>query len=168
MNIENDMAVIERQEQCLVIPNFDADVGWQIGAYLRELAKLRGLSVAIEVRTFGHLIFAISMIGATPDNFNWMRRKSNTVAHFRQSSYAIGLRLALTGSTISEVFGLSNNEYAIHGGSFPLIVKDAGVIGSITVSGLPQRDDHELIVEGLCALFGHDYEALKLAPEGKG
>jgi uncharacterized protein (UPF0303 family) len=44
-------------------------------------------------------------------------------------------------------------------------VEGAGIVGSVTVSGLPQRDDHELVVEALCAMLGRDYSALKLAPE---
>jgi uncharacterized protein (UPF0303 family) len=57
------------------------------------------------------------------------------------------------------------SDYASHGGSFPLAVKGAGIVGSVTVSGLPQRADHELVVEALCALLGKDYASLKLGPE---
>jgi uncharacterized protein (UPF0303 family) len=44
-------------------------------------------------------------------------------------------------------------------------VKGAGVVGSVTVSGLPQRADHELAVEALCAELGRDYAALRLGAE---
>ena len=34
---------------------------------------------------------------------------------------------------------------------FRLRVAGAGIVGSVTVSGLPHRADHELVVEALCA-----------------
>jgi uncharacterized protein (UPF0303 family) len=165
MNIGRDLQQIAQQEKLLVAPRFDADFGWQIGTHLRELAKARGLAIAIDVRTFGQSIFYSALAGATPDNADWVRRKSNTVAHFRCSSYAVGLRLAESASTLADKFGLSNADYATHGGGFPLTVQGAGVIGSITVSGLPQREDHGLIVEALCALLGRDYATLGLVHE---
>ncbi|MBP0596240.1 heme-degrading domain-containing protein [Paraburkholderia sp. LEh10] len=163
MDIDRDLQQIAQQEKRLVAPQFDADFGWQIGMHLHELAKTRGLPIAIDVRTFGQLIFYSALAGATPDNADWVRRKSNTVAQFRCSSYAVGLRLAESGSTLADKFGLSNADYATHGGGFPLTVHGAGVIGSITVSGLPQREDHGLIVEALCALLGHDHAEFALS-----
>lgn len=65
-------------------------------------------------------------------------------------------------STLSERYGLPLTDYAAHGGSFPLCVHHAGVIGAITVSGLPQRADHELVVEALCNELGRNYENLRL------
>ena len=32
----------------------------------------------------------------------------------------------------------------------------------MTVSGLPQRDDHNLVVEALAEILGADHDALKL------
>jgi uncharacterized protein (UPF0303 family) len=163
MDIAHDLQQILGQENALVFPHFDAGRAWEVGAYLHELATARGLALAIDVRTFGQPLFFSALAGTTPDNVDWVRRKSNTVAHFRRSSYAMGLRLQQAGSTLTEKYGLSQAEYASHGGAFPLTVAGAGVIGSITVSGLPQRADHELVVEALCAHLGLDYSKLALA-----
>ncbi|SEI41200.1 heme-degrading domain-containing protein [Paraburkholderia diazotrophica] len=163
MDIAHDLQSIAAQEHALVFPHFDADSAWQLGAYLHEIAKARGLALAIDIRTFGQPLFFCTLEGATPDNVDWARRKGNTVAHFRRSSYGIGLKLQQSGATLADKHGLAVSDYASHGGAFPLTVKGAGVIGSVTVSGLPQRADHELVAEALCAQLGHDYSKLALA-----
>jgi uncharacterized protein (UPF0303 family) len=127
------------------------------------MAKARGLALAIDVRTFGQPLFFCALEGATPDNVEWARRKSNVVAQFRRSSYAVGLRLQQSGATLADKHGLAVGDYASHGGAFPLTVAGVGVIGSVTVSGLPQRADHELVVEALCAQLEQDYSKLALA-----
>ncbi|WP_118178972.1 heme-degrading domain-containing protein [Paraburkholderia phosphatilytica] len=163
MDIAHDLQSILAQEKALVFPRFDANRAWQLGAWLHEIATARNLALAIDIRTFGQPLFFALLDGATPDNVDWVRRKSNTVAHFRRSSYSIGLRMQQAGTTLADKNGLAVAEYASHGGGFPLTVEGAGVIGSITVSGLPQRADHELVVEALCAQLDLDYGKLALA-----
>jgi uncharacterized protein (UPF0303 family) len=131
---------------------------------LRAMAEERGLSVVVDVRRFGQPLFYTALKGTTPDNVEWVKRKSNVVARFHRSSYGVGLHMKMKIDSL-EARGLPINEYASHGGSFPLAVKGAGIVGSVTVSGLPQRADHELVVEALCSLLGHDYGELKLGPE---
>jgi uncharacterized protein (UPF0303 family) len=41
---------------------------------------------------------------------------------------------------------LPPDQYAIHGGCFPLSVAGTGYVGSMAVSGLPQTEDHAFIV----------------------
>jgi uncharacterized protein (UPF0303 family) len=162
MEPSRDLEVIARQEGELILPRFDADAAWQLGVRLRELAFARRHAVAIEVRRFGQQLFYSALAGAIPDNAEWIRRKANTVQRFYRSSYAIGLDLRQKNSNLADKYGLSLADYAAHGGSFPLTVAAAGVIGSVTVSGLPQRDDHELVVEALCAHLDRQYGELAL------
>ncbi len=167
MGLTEDLACVALQERELRFPRFDEQVAWDLGARLRTLAQERGLAVVIDVRRFGQPLFYAALQGTTPDNPEWVRRKSNVVARYHRSSYGMGLSLRSKGQTLEER-GHATADFAAHGGSFPLYVEGAGVIGSVTVSGLPQRDDHELVVEALCGLLGKDYATLKLGPEGQG
>ncbi|SOE61085.1 Uncharacterized protein, UPF0303 family [Burkholderia sp. D7] len=165
MNIAQDLQTIALQEKTLVFPHFDSDRAWQVGSQLREMAVARGAPMAIDVRTFGQPLFFALLDGAAPDNVRWAQRKARTVEHFRRSSYAIGLSLQQASATLADKYSLPAAEFASHGGAFPLTVKGAGVIGVVTVSGLPQRKDHEFVVEALCAVLGHDASALAFAPD---
>lgn len=165
MGLTEDLERIALQERELVLPKLDAQVAWELGSHLRELAAERNLAVVIDVRRFGQPLFYAAMEGTTPDNPEWVRRKSNVVARFHRSSYAVGLHEKQKNQTLFESQGLSIADYATHGGSFPLRVAGAGVVGSVTVSGLPMRADHELVVEALCAVLGRPYGELSLPPE---
>lgn len=165
LSLNDDLAKLLVQEQALVLPQFDHDVAWRIGTTLRDLALHRKFAVAIEVRRFEQPLFCCALDGTSPANSDWVRRKSNVVAHFFRSSYAVGLGLREKKTTLMEKHALPAADYAADGGSFPICVGHAGVVGSVTVSGLPQRDDHELVVEALCLETRLDYAALRLPPQ---
>jgi uncharacterized protein (UPF0303 family) len=126
------------------------------------MARQDALGVAIDVHLHSMPAFYAALPGSTADNLGWVRRKRGLVLRFFQSSYAIGRKLAAQQTTLEEKFGLSGSDYAAHGGSFPINVAGTGCIGAVTVSGLPQRDDHEMVVRALCALQGRDYPSLAL------
>lgn len=165
MSIADDIERIAEQEKELRLPRLDAQFAWDLGSRLRSMALERGHVLVVDVRRFGQPLFYAALEGTTPDNVEWVRRKNNVVARFHRSSYVVGLHLENKGTTLVETQGLPLADYATHGGSFPLHVEGAGVVGSATVSGLPQRSDHEFVVEALCAHLGRDYLALKLGPE---
>src|SRR5215469_6371776 len=162
MEQSSDLEIIAMQERELLLPQFDEDVAWELGSRIRNLALSRNLPVVIEIRRPGQLLFYSALRGTAPDNAEWARRKSNSVTRFYRSSYAIGLSLREIKSTLSEKYELSTADYAAHGGSFPLRVTTAGYVGSVTVSGLPQRADHQLVVEALCLHLGRDFQQFKL------
>jgi uncharacterized protein (UPF0303 family) len=164
MGVSEDLERVALQERELRLPAVDMQLAWELGTRLRTLAVERGLRIVIDVRRFGQPLFYAAMEGTTPDNVEWVRRKSNVVARFHRSSYGVGLNLKAKNDSL-EARGLPIVDYASHGGSFPLVVAGTGVVGSVTVSGLAQRDDHELVVEALCGLLGRDYAELKLGAE---
>ena len=165
MAIDEDLLRIALQEETLVLPLFDHEVAWRIGVRLREMAVARGFGLVIDVRRFGEQMFYCALAGTTPNNADWARRKGNVVAHFHRSSYAMGLELEQKQTSLEERYALPFREYAAHGGGFPIRVANVGAVGSITVSGLPQRTDHEFVVEALCLETGNSYDSLRLARE---
>lgn len=156
---EDDLAAITLQERELCFDRFDEDTAWNLGSRLRTMAVARKAGVVIDIRRFGQSLFYCALSGSTPDNADWVRRKSNLVARFHRSSYRMGIEV---GANLFEKYALAMSEFAAHGGSFPICLRGSGVIGSITVSGLPQRADHELVVEALCVELGKDYGKLAL------
>ena len=164
MGVTEDLDRVSLQEKELQLTRMDEQMAWEIGMRLRTLAEERSLPIVVDVRRFGQPLFYTALKGTTPDNVSWVQRKSNVLARFHRSSYGVGLTMKSKNDSL-EARGLPISDYASHGGSFPLAVKGAGIVGSVTVSGLPQRADHELVVEALCALLGKDYASLKLGPE---
>src|ERR1700751_5000619 len=163
MDISLDLERIELQESELIFPKFDFEIAWQIGARLRDIGITRRFPIVVDVRYFGQPLFYCALPGSVPDNAEWVRRKSNTVARFHRSSYAVGLTLKQAKTTLSERYSLPITDFAAHGGSFPIHVKGTAVIGAVSVSGLPQRADHELVVEALCLELQRDYASFALS-----
>jgi uncharacterized protein (UPF0303 family) len=165
MAIAEDLVIIAKQEAELLFPKFDCDTAWRLGVSLRELAISRKQSIVVDIRRFGQPhqpLFYTALAGTTPDNQRWVQRKVNVVARFHRSSYAIGLTLEQNNRTFSDRYNLPDADYAPHGGSFPIHVTGAGIIGSVTISGLPQRDDHNLVIEALCLELHKDHDPLRL------
>lgn len=162
MKIEDDLARIADQEESLRFDKFDAATAWTLGSLLRDMAVERGLAVAIDVQLHAMPAFYCALPGTTADNTSWIRRKRAVAMRFFRSSYALGLVLAQQQTSIEAKFGLDSADYATHGGSFPIFVKGTGCIGAVTVSGLPQREDHNMVVEALCRLLDQDHNLLRL------
>ena len=89
--------------------------------------------------------------GVTPGNEDWLRRKRNTVLRFGRSSMRVGLELEREGTTLEARQGLMLADFAAHGGGFPLLLRGTGCVGAVVVSGLTQREDHELAVAAIGA-----------------
>ena len=159
----SDLAQIAIQEQTLQFSVFNEDAALRLGSCLQEFGMSRGLKIVIDVRRFGQPLFYAALPGTTPDNAEWVRRKSNVTFRLHRSSYAVGLETKAKDSTLLERYALPDSDYASHGGCFPIRVTGTGVVAAVTVSGLPQRADHELSVEGLCAVLGVEYAGLRLA-----
>jgi uncharacterized protein (UPF0303 family) len=140
---------LEAQETRLTLPRFTHDDAWTLGSLLVELARERGAPVAIDITRGGQQLFHAALPGSTPDNDAWLARKRRVVERYGCSSYLVGSRFRAKGTTFEASSRLDPDVYAAHGGAFPITVEGAGVIGVVAVSGLPQVEDHALVVEAL-------------------
>ena len=145
---------LEQEERELQFDRFSNEDAIAIGLSLYETAKKNNLPVTIDVRRNGHQLFHLSMPGTSPDNDQWVARKVKLVNRMGMSSFRVGTLLRSQNTTLEDRFELSHYEYAAHGGCFPVILKDTGAVGTVTISGLAQEDDHAMVVNALRAYLG--------------
>ncbi|HVG27480.1 MAG TPA: heme-degrading domain-containing protein [Acidobacteriaceae bacterium] len=153
MSAIEDLAILDEQERLLRFSSFNAETAWQLGSLLREALLQRGAGGTVEIEVAGQLLFACATPGATPGQADWIRRKRHTVHRFGRSTYAVGRVLERDGETMEARHGLALADYAAHGGGFPIVLEGTGPIGSVILSGLPQREDHNLVAEALATLL---------------
>jgi len=149
VDLEQERQRVEAEERELVFDRFGNDDALDLGLLLAGKARSRKLPIAIEVERGGQRLFHFAATGATPDNAAWIERKQRLVRRMHKSSYAIGLKLAASGKSLADSMGAAAADYAAHGGCFPVVVPGVGPVGTVTVSGLPQKDDHDLVVEAI-------------------
>ncbi len=133
----------------LTLTRLDAEIVWKLGRWLADKARRESLKIAVLITRSGQRAFQFDAEGTSPDNDSWLDRKTKTVLRFGHSSLYMGRKLAQSGATPGQKYGLSESEFSFHGGAFPLRIKNAGLIGVLAVSGLTQEADHELAVAAL-------------------
>jgi uncharacterized protein (UPF0303 family) len=156
IHMEEILKKLLEEEQELQFKKFNEAAAWKIGSQLVEQAMQKELPVTIDITRGDHQLFHASLRGASADNDEWIKRKVRLVYRFGHSSFYMGQLLQSKGKRIEEAYLLSESLYAPHGGCFPVIVKDTGMIGTITVSGLAQKDDHELVVQAIRAYLAKE------------
>jgi uncharacterized protein (UPF0303 family) len=151
--MDSELVELRAQEERLQFTRFDLETAWSLGSRLVEVARAEGLPVTVDVRHGDQLAFHAALPGTAADNDAWVERKVRVVRRFGHSSLLVGRELAAAGTTLGERFLLDEREFAAHGGAFPVLVRGVGPVGVVTVSGLPQEEDHRLVVTVLEAFL---------------
>lgn len=167
MSTKEDIDQIIKQEEALRFASFGEDDAWKLGSQMRQSAASRKLPLVIDIRVAGRKLFFTALPGTAPENEDWVQRKINVVMRQHKSSYRVGRELLQNNKVLDESQGVLPIDYAPHGGCFPIHITSVGVVGTITVSGIPQRDDHGFVVEQISKYLGQDPSALALGPETK-
>jgi uncharacterized protein (UPF0303 family) len=147
--MEDILEQLLREEQELQFEKFNEETAWRLGSGLVEQCAHEGIPVTIDIMNGEHQLFHASLRGTSADNDEWVKRKVRLVYRFGHSSFYMGQLLKSKGKSIEEMFLIPESQYAPHGGCFPIIVKGTGMVGTITVSGLPQEEDHNLVVQAI-------------------
>jgi uncharacterized protein (UPF0303 family) len=145
---------IEGEIRELQFPRFSMDDALNLGLLLVELGKEDQLPIAIDITKGEQVLFHVALPGATPDNEHWIRAKQRTAARYEVPSLLVGLRGRLRGGRIEDQAWFDQSRYAAHGGSFPVYVTGVGAVATVTVSGLPQVQDHNMVVQALREVLG--------------
>jgi uncharacterized protein (UPF0303 family) len=137
------------QEAQLQFRAFRNDDALSLGMKLVERAKADGKAITVDICRNGQQLFHCALSGTSADNDAWIRRKNNVVNRYGHSSFYVGALFRAKNTTFEQSSRLDAEQYAAHGGAFPIIIRDVGVVGTVTVSGLPQEEDHRLVVQVL-------------------
>lgn len=129
--------------------SFNNRIGLEIGLAIVNLAKDRNQNIAVQVERLNHSIFLYVDDNLPADKHNWLKRKANVVKNFEESSLSVKYDLINGNMTLDRTFALNSNEYIAKGGSIPIFVKNAGMVAIVTVSGLNDEEDHNIIIEAL-------------------
>lgn len=160
----DDVAKIIEQELGLAFPSFDEHSAFAIGSSIRERAVRESLALVVDVRLWDRPLFYCAMPGTTGDNPNWVRRKANTVQRLQKSTYRLVLETGGGDRLFPPHRALPAEDFVMAGGGFPIRVKGIGVVGAVTVSGLHERDDHEVAVAAICDYLGEKRASFALPP----
>lgn len=165
MSFESDIALVAEQEERLVFTRFDEATALQLGEDIRRLAEAAKAALVIDIRFWNRPLYYYAMTGTGPDNFEWVRRKSNCVKRFNHASYALTLRQKRDKRGFAPDDNVDPTEIAAHGGAFPIRIEGVSVVGTITVSGVPGRYDHGFVVTAIANHLGIDPASLMLPHE---
>jgi uncharacterized protein (UPF0303 family) len=137
------------EEAELVLPRLTNDDAIALGLALVDAARAEALPVAVDVRRGDQVLFHAGLEGSAATNDAWVERKVRVVRLVGTSSLRAGAEAAAKATTFADQQLVDPRQYAAHGGAFPLVVRDVGLVGVVTVSGLPQVEDHRLVVRVL-------------------
>ena len=145
---------VQADEHELQFTTFDREDAWRLGNALRRAALEQGLPLVIGITLGAQRVFHTALPGTTPDNDSWLERKAAVVTHFERSSMGVGEQFRALGRNFEDDSRLPSHRYAANGGVFPIKLRESGtVIGTVGVSGLPQRDDHAFLAQQLRAFL---------------
>lgn len=145
-----DVSELEEQFNELRFTALSHEDALALGMDLAARAEERNWPLAVSVFLGEQHVFRYACPGTTAENDDWIERKRKTVYKFHEPSFLVGQRFISQGKNFAAETGLDDTVFAAHGGGFPLFAGDT-FVGAVIASGVPQQDDHAIVVEALRA-----------------
>lgn len=148
--MNNLMKELLELEKNLQFETFSSEDALNLGLTFIKMAKeLNQGGIGIKIERNRQVLFTHLMDGTMVENAHWYDRKKNVVDRYNHSSAYVEEMYKNMGTTFTESSLLDPEQFQAVGGSFPLIAKGVGVVGSITVCGLTGELDHKICVDGI-------------------
>jgi uncharacterized protein (UPF0303 family) len=138
-DISKELDKIHELQERLIFKEFNSKTAWEIGNMLYERAKKENKIITISIVLNGHRLFYYSF------------------DYFFKSSYEVALLMQIKKDNLSNRYGLPADSYAASGGSVPIILENTGVVGTITLSGMAQDEDHYFITDIIGSYLKNHY-----------
>jgi uncharacterized protein (UPF0303 family) len=148
-----------KEQLVLKLPSLTNLDAIQIGEIAITFGSQRKLPIAIEIRIGDWIVFHASLEGSKPENDLWIKRKAAVVMLKQHSTMYERVSAEERGVDWYKENNLQNETHAIHGGALPLITNE-GFRGILTISGLPQVEDHLFAVEVLTEFLARKGEEI--------
>ena len=136
----------------IVFKRFTAVEAFELGSRMYADAMAQALPIVIDIRSGDAPMYSVMLPGASALNFDWARRKRNLTLLTQKSTWHHSQNLA-KGEDVIASMALDPRDYTAHGGCIPIFVEGAGLVATVTISGLPQKEDHEFALKHLTDLL---------------
>ncbi len=135
------------QERRLVFDRFDNDTAIALGQKILERARANRQQIVVDISRGDQRLFYAALAGTSADNEYWVAGKIAGGEALRPLLLLCRPEGAPEGCRFRRWRAGHRTTFRAHGGAFPIIVAGVGgVVGTATVSGLPQAEDHALVV----------------------
>ena len=148
------------EELILTLPqltNYDAIL---IGQIATSLGLSQSLPIAIELQIGDQIIYHASLPGTNKENDSWLMRKARVVKLKQHSTMYEQVLAAEMKLDWHKENNLTKDTHALEGGGLALFTKQAGFVGILLISGLPQIEDHLFGVSVLTEFLARKGELL--------
>lgn len=148
-DLQEKIEKVRAQQKACVVTSFTNAEAFDLGYYIYQKALREGKPFVVSVTRNRKRLFYAACEGTSVENDAWILRKENMAYYAEKASYEMALQMQQKSTDITARFGLPKDQYVAAGGSMPITAEGIGMIGTATVSGMSQAEDHEFVTEGI-------------------